>query len=119
MLLNYGVKIKLLDKFSCLVLLWVCFMGREDMVKLFFSYFEVDFVLGSVDIEGNMNLILVSMFGNINIIKMIFKVFRRNRLDVNKVNECGKSVLIVVYENEFMDCVEVFLNEGYVILYSY
>lgn len=116
MLMNYGVKVKVLDKFGWLVLLWVCFLGWEDMVKLFFSYFEVDFVLESIDFEGNINLMLVSMLGNVNIVKIILKVFRRNRFDVNRVNNCGKSVLKIVYSKKFMDCVEVFLNEGYVIL---
>lgn len=119
MLLNYGAKIKLLDKFSRSALSWACLMGREDMVKLFFSYPEVDLALGSVDTEGNTNLILASMSGNINIIKMISKVFRRNRLDVNKVNERGKSALTVAHENEFTDCAEVLLNEGHATPYSY
>lgn len=119
MLLNYGAKIKLLDKFSRSALSWACLMGREDMVKLFFSYPEVDLALDSVDTEGNTNLILASMSGNINIIKMISKVFRRNRLDVNKVNERGKSALTVAHENEFTDCAEVLLNEGHATPYSY
>lgn len=119
MLLNYGAKIKLLDKFSRSALSWACLMGREDMVKLFFSYPEVDLALGCVDTEGNTNLILASMSGNINIIKTISKVFRRNRLDVNKVNERGKSALTVAHENEFTDCAEVLLNEGHATPYSY
>ena len=113
MLLNYGAKIKLLDKFGRSALSWACFLGREDMVKLFFSHPELDLALGSIDSEGNTNLMLASMCGNVNIVKTISKVFRRNRLDVNRVNNRGKSALKIAYSKQFMDCAEVLLNEGH------
>lgn len=115
MLLNYGAKIKLLDKFGRSALSWACMLGREDMVKLFFSHPEVDLALSSVDVDGNTNLMLACMSGNVNIVKTISKVFRRNRLDVNRVNNRGKNALAIAYGEEFADCVEVLLNEGHVI----
>jgi len=114
MLMNYGAKVKLLDKFGRSALSWACLLGREDMVKLFFSHPEVDLALGSIDCEGNTNLILASMSGNVNIVKTISKVFRRNRLDVNRVNNRGKSALKIAYSKKFTDCAEVLLNEGHV-----
>ncbi|KAJ7390244.1 Ankyrin repeat [Desmophyllum pertusum] len=114
MLMNYGAKVKVLDKFGRSALSWACLMGREDMVKLFFSNPEVDLALGSIDSEGNTNLMLASMSGNVNIVKTISKVFRRNRLDVNRVNNRGKSALTIAYGKQFTDCAEVLLNEGHV-----
>lgn len=114
MLLSYGAKVKLLDKFGRTALSWACIFGHEDMVKLFFSHPEVDLALGSVDMDGNTNLMLACMSGNVNIVKTISKVFRRNRLDVNRVNNRGKSALAIAHENEFADCVEVLLNVGHV-----
>ena len=119
MLMNYGAKVKLLDKFGRSALSWACLMGREDMVKLFFGHPEVDLALGSIDSEGNTNLMLASMSGNVNIVRTISKVFRRNRLDVNRANKRGKSALTIAYEKEFMECAEVLLNEGHVTPCSY
>ena len=79
MLLSYGAKVKLLDKLGRTALSWACIFGHEDMVKLFFSHPEVDLALGSVDMDGNTNLMLACMSGNVNIVKTISKVFRRNR----------------------------------------
>ncbi|KAL9956236.1 hypothetical protein ACROYT_G037684, partial [Oculina patagonica] len=113
MLMNYGAKVKLLDKSNRSALSWACLLGREDMVKLFFSHPELDLALGSIDSEGNTNLMLASMSGNVNIVKTISKVFRRNRLDVNRVNNRGKSALKIAYSKQFTDCAEVLLNEGH------
>ena len=119
MLLNYGAKVKLLDKFGRSALSWACVLAREDMIKLFFSYPEVDLVLGSIDTDGNTNLMLACMSGNVNIVKTISRIFRRNRLDVNRVNNQGKSALTIAYGQEFTECVEVLLNEGHVISCGY
>lgn len=119
MLLNYGAKVKLLDKFGRSALSWACVLGREDMTKLFFSHPEVDLALGSIDADGNTNLMLACMSGNVNIVKTISRVFRRNRLDVNRVNNHGKNALAIAHGKEFADCVEVLLNEGHVTPYAY
>ena len=103
MLMNYGAKVKVLDKFGRSALSWACLLGREDMVKLFFSHPEVDLALESIDSEGNTNLMLASMSGNVNIVKTISKVFRRNRLDVNRVNNRGKSALKIAYSKKYKD----------------
>ena len=113
MLMNYGAKVKVLDKFGRSALSWACLLGREDMVKLFFSHPEVDLALESIDSEGNTNLMLASMSGNVNIVKTISNVFRRNRFDVNRVNNQGKSALKIAYSKKFTDCAEVLLNEGH------
>lgn len=119
MLLNYGAKAKLLDKFGRSALSWACMLARDDMIKLFFSHPEVDLALGSIDTDGNTNLMLACMSGNVNIVKTISRVFRRNRLDVNRVNNQGKSALTIAYGQEFTECVEVLLNEGHVISCGY
>lgn len=119
MLLNYGAKVKLLDKSGRSALSWACMLGREDMIKLFFSHPEVDLALGNIDADGNTNLMLACMSGNVNIVKTILRVFRRNRLDVNRINNQGKSALNIAYGKQFVDCVDVLLNEGHVISCGY
>lgn len=114
MLLNFGAKVKLLDKSGRSALSWACLLGREDMVKLFFGHPEVDLALGSIDTDGNTNLMLACMSGNVNIVQLISKVFRRNRLDANRTNNRGKNALTIAHGKEFADCVEVLLNEGHV-----
>lgn len=119
MLLNYGAKIKLLDNLGRSALSWACIFGREDMVKLFFSGAKVDLALENIDAYGNSNLMLACMSGNVNIVETLSTVFRRSRLNVNKVNNRGESALTIANENEFDDCVEVLLNEGHANSFPY
>ena len=112
MLINYEAKAKLLDKYGRSAVSWACLLGREDMVKLFFSQPELDVALGNLDVDGNTNLILASMSGNVSIVRTMSKYFRKNRLDVNRVNKHGQSALAAAYMHEFPDCAEVLLHEA-------
>lgn len=118
-LLNYGAKVKLFDDLGRSALSWACMLGREDMVTLFFSLPKVDLALENVDINGNTNLMLACMSGNVNIVETLSRAFRTNRLDVNKVNNQGESALTIAHENEFGDCLGILLNEGHVKSFSH
>lgn len=114
MLINYGAKVKVADKRGRTALSWACLLGREDMLKLFLSNPELHLAMGSIDSEGNTNLILACMSGNANVVETMARSFRRNRLDANRTNGRGMSALSLCYKRDFLICAEILLNEGHV-----
>ena len=118
LLINYGAKVKVVDKQGRTPLSWACLLGRNDMLKLFLSNPQLHLALDSVDREGNSNLQLACMSGNANVVETMARNFRRNRLDVNRKNNKGESALALCYKRGFLICADVLLNEGHVIPYA-
>ena len=112
MLLKYGAKVKRTDNLGRTAFSWACRTGREDLVRLFLSDPEYEADLGSVDHEGNTNLMLASMSGNANVVRFVVQAFRRNRFDVNRRNARGESALTLAYRRSFFECAQIVLSEG-------
>ncbi|XP_032228009.2 ankyrin repeat and SOCS box protein 3 [Nematostella vectensis] len=114
MLVNYGAKVKITDKTGRSALSWACYHGREDVLRIFQGNPQLDLDLGSIDNQGNTNLILACMSGNAKIVTLIARAFRRNRFDVNRRNNAGESAMSLVRQLGYKDLVDVLLDVAHV-----
>lgn len=118
MLVSYGAKVKVADNMKRTALSWACLLGRENSLKIFQSNPELDLAYDSVDVDGNTNLLLACMSGKANIVKVIARRFRRNRLDVNRKNNQGDTALSVAIRQRNRDIVLILVDVANVTLFG-
>lgn len=114
MLINYGAKVKVADHMKRTALSWACLLARENSLKIFQSKPELDLAYDSVDADGNTNLLLACMSGNVNVVKTIAKSFHRNRLDVDRRNNQGETALSVAVKQDNRDMIVVLIDIAHV-----
>jgi hypothetical protein len=110
-LLRNGAKLGLRDKKGRSAFSYACQLGREQLVTLLIDEAHT-FDPNSSDNKGKTALHYTAISGNLTILKMLLKTFKKFKLSVDKTNERGETPLMCASKAGHFSCAKYLVEEG-------
>ena len=111
-LLSKGAGVGNVDVFGRNVLMWACFLGKVDVVKILFDHCLMDIDFNCVDHHGNTALHYVSSAGHFGLTTMLVEAMKRFGISVDRRNKLGVTPFLEATKHGKEQCARVLLNSG-------